>query len=55
MMGVVMVVLGLGTWGLAFGTAKGLLPNPILSFSRRASLPAAPDRPDDESGGVLAS
>jgi hypothetical protein len=32
-----------------------LLPNPILSFSRRASLPATPEHPDDKNGGVKAS
>jgi hypothetical protein len=33
---------------------KDGLPNPILSFSRRTSLPATPGCPDDENHGVQA-
>ena len=45
---------GYRTGGLAVAAAQGL-PNPILSASRRASLPFAPDRQDDENGTGKAS
>jgi hypothetical protein len=38
-----------------FEAAKGLRPNPILSFSQPASLPAAPNHPADKNGGLEAS